>query len=51
MLPLLIKVHGIANNILNKLSSSGRIKENRFTLHEIFSANVRKKITSQFFYR
>ena len=49
MLPLLIKVHGIAKYILNKLSSSGVIKENCFTLQEIFSGNVRKTITSQFF--
>ena len=49
MLPLLIKVHGIAKYTLNKLLSSGGIKENCFLLHRTFSWNVKKIYSSNFF--
>ena len=49
MLPLLIKVHEIAKYTLNKLLSSGGIKENCFPLHRTFSGNVRKKFPRQIF--
>ena len=49
MLPLLIKVHEIAKYTLNKLLSSGGIKENCFPLYRTFSGNVRKKFTRQIF--